>query len=93
MSVPEEILDFIDFAGADIFFVDLFRGVTSYHCEQRPGVRDSDLPFDFQVRVDRKSRTTLVFAGRDGRTVTASLSLNAKEVADPAVIQELASFY
>jgi hypothetical protein len=84
MHIPTEILDFVDFVGAEIVFKDSYRGVTSYHCEQRLGVRDSSLPFDFQVRVNKEYMATLVFADRSGKTVTKNLFFLDTEDSIPA---------
>ena len=80
MRISRSIYDLVHFVGGAVVFVDIYDGVTSYHCEQREGVRDSELPFDFQVRVAGEKENpkdfqdaTLLFAGRDGKTVEIAL--------------------
>lgn len=83
MEIPSEIIDLVHFVGGEVVFVDTYGGgMTSYHCEQREGVRNGGarLPTDFQVRVgpiDSKYQidpdVMLLFAGRDGKTVELTL--------------------
>jgi len=83
MGIPSSISDLVHFVGGEVVFVDTYGGMTSYHCEQREGVRNGGarLPTDFQVRVwpnDSKypidPHVMLLFAGRDGKTVELTLS-------------------
>jgi hypothetical protein len=78
MEIPSSIAELAHFVGGEVVFVDVCDGVIAYHCEQREGVRESWIPFDFQVRVlEKVSETcdfaTLLFAGRDGKTVEIAL--------------------
>ena len=72
MEIPSSIADMVDFVGGEVVFVDAYDGITSYHCEQREGVREPGLPFDFQVRMAGEN-ATLLFAGRNGKTVELTL--------------------
>ena len=80
MEIPSTIAGLVHFVGGEVVFVDTYSGITSYHCEQREGVRESRLPLDFQVRVgpnDSKYQNDpdvmLLFVGRDGKTVELTL--------------------
>ena len=73
MKTPNTISDFIHFVGGVVSFVDTCGGIMIYHCEQREGVRESWLPFDFQVRVRDNENATLLFAGGDGKTVNMTM--------------------
>ena len=44
MEIPSTIGDLVHFVGGEVVFVDTYDGITSYHCEQREGVRESELP-------------------------------------------------
>ena len=72
MEIPSTIADLVHFVGGEVSFVDTYDGITSYHCEQREGVRESELPFDFQVRMAGEN-ATLLFAGRSGKTVEVGI--------------------